>query len=65
MQRRADNLRTFRNALRGSNMNLVSTIGMVVGYVLVAIPEPTTTVIGLAMLMYGAYKSGWLGKGSV
>lgn len=36
--------------------------GFAVGMVLVLIPEPVTTALGLAIAGFSAYKAGWLGK---
>ena len=36
--------------------------GIVVGLILVVIPEPTTSLVGLAIIGYSAYRAGWLGK---
>lgn len=41
---------------------LNAVVGMGVGLVLVVIPEPTTTITGLGIVAYSAYKAGWLGK---
>jgi len=45
--------------------SLNSMIGLAVGYVLAVIPEPVTTVLGLAIMGFSAYKAGWLGKGGI
>lgn len=37
-------------------------IGFIVGFILLIIPEPSTSVIGLAIMAYSAYRAGWLGK---
>lgn len=37
-------------------------LGMIVGVVLIVIPEPSTSVVGLAIVAYSAYRAGWLGK---
>ena len=37
-------------------------LGMIVGLGLIVIPEPSTTIIGLGIVTYSAYKAGWLGK---
>lgn len=37
-------------------------IGMGIGLILIIIPEPSTTAIGLGMVGFTAYKSGWVGK---
>ena len=44
-------------------MSLGSVVGMIVGMILIVIPEPTTTVIGLGIVAYTAFSMGWLGKG--
>lgn len=36
--------------------------GLIVGLILVVIPEPATTVLGLAIMAYSAYRAGWLGS---
>jgi hypothetical protein len=36
--------------------------GLIVGFILVIVPEPTTTVLGLGIIAYSAYRAGWLGK---
>ena len=46
-------------------MNLGAMVGMVIGVIFIVIPEPATTVIGLGMVAFTAYKQGWLGKGGV
>lgn len=43
-------------------MNAGNIIGMAVGVILIIIPEPSTTVIGLGIVAYTAYSMGWLGK---
>ena len=37
-------------------------LGMIVGFILIVIPEPSTSLIGLAIVAYSAYKAGWLGR---
>lgn len=37
-------------------------LGMIVGLILILMPEPSTTLIGLAIVAYSAYKAGWLGR---
>lgn len=37
-------------------------LGLIVGFVLVIIPEPSTSLIGLAIMAYSSYRAGWLGK---
>ena len=44
------------------SLNFSSILGMVAGLILVLIPEPSTTAIGLGMLAFTAYKIGWMGK---
>ena len=44
------------------SLNFSSLLGMVVGVILVVIPEPATTAIGLGILAFTAYKIGWMGK---
>ena len=43
-------------------MNLTYIIGFVVGLILIVIPEPSTTAIGIGISGYTAYKMKWLGK---
>lgn len=43
-------------------MKLNTLLGVIFGVVLIVIPDPSTTVIGLGIVAYSAYKSGWLGK---
>jgi len=45
--------------------SLNSILGLGVGFVLVIIPEPVTTALGLAIMGFSAYKAGWLGKGGI
>lgn len=40
--------------------NFDKMIGFVVGFILVIIPEPSTTIIGLAIMAFTAYKMGWM-----
>ena len=44
-------------------MSLGSVIGMIVGIILIVVPEPATTAIGLGIVGFTAYSMGWLGKG--
>lgn len=44
-------------------MKLTQIIGFTVGLILIVIPEPSTTLLGLAIVGYTSYKMGWLGKG--
>lgn len=44
------------------SLTFSSLLGMVIGLVLVVIPEPATTAIGLGILAFTAYKIGWMGK---
>ena len=44
-------------------MGASQIIGMGVGLVLIVIPEPATTIIGLGIVTYTAFAMGWLGKG--
>jgi hypothetical protein len=37
-------------------------LGIIVGLILILIPEPSTSLIGLAIIAYSAYRAGWLGK---
>ena len=37
-------------------------LGIIVGVVLIVIPEPTTSALGLGVVGYSCYKAGWLGK---
>ena len=37
-------------------------LGLIVGFILIVIPEPSTSLIGLAIMTYSAYRAGWLGK---
>lgn len=46
-------------------MNIGSGMGIIFGVILIVIPEPSTTIIGLGIVTYSAYKMGWLGKGGV
>ena len=43
----------------------MNIVGMIFGFLLVVIPEPTTTILGLGIMAFTAYKMGWLGKSSV
>ena len=43
-------------------MKLTYIIGFVVGTIMIVIPEPSTTAIGLGIVAWTAYKIGWLGK---
>ena len=43
-------------------LNFSSLLGMAFGLVLIVIPEPATTAIGLGILAFTAYKIGWMGK---
>lgn len=36
--------------------------GIIIGFILVIVPEPTTSVLGLGIIGYSAYRAGWLGK---
>lgn len=36
--------------------------GLIVGFILVVVPEPATTVVGLGIICYSAYRAGWLGR---
>lgn len=45
-------------------MSAGKAVGMVVGFILIVIPEPATTIIGLGIVTYTAFSMGWLGKGS-
>ena len=36
--------------------------GIVVGLILIVIPEPSTTILGAGIVAYSAYKAGWFGK---
>lgn len=44
------------------SLTFSSLLGMVIGLVLVVIPEPATTAIGLGILAFTAYKIGWMGR---
>ena len=44
------------------NINFNAVAGMVVGLVLIIIPEPATTITGVGVVGYSAHKAGWLGK---
>lgn len=35
--------------------------GLIVGLILVVVPEPATTALGLGIMAYSAYRAGWLG----
>jgi hypothetical protein len=41
--------------------SISSLIGFGVGFILVIIPEPATTILGLGMMAFTAYKAGWMG----
>ena len=43
-------------------MKFSSLLGFIVGVILIVIPEPSTTAIGLGIVGFSAYKMGWLGK---
>lgn len=36
--------------------------GILLGIILVVIPEPSTTILGAGIIAYSAYKAGWFGK---
>jgi len=36
--------------------------GIIVGMILIVIPEPSTTILGVGIVAYSCYKAGWLGK---
>lgn len=41
---------------------LLSIAGFVMGGILVFIPDPITTILGLGIMGFTAYKMGWIGK---
>lgn len=43
-------------------MKLNNLLGFGVGIVLIVVPEPSTTILGLGIAGYSAYKAGWVGK---
>lgn len=42
--------------------SFLNLLGFGVGLVLAIIPEPVTTLLGLSIATFSAYKMGWLGK---
>lgn len=36
-------------------------VGMGVGLILIIIPEPATTAVGLGIVVFTAFQMGWLG----
>ena len=44
-------------------MKFIHLIGFIVGIIMTITPEAFTSVIGVAIVGYTAYKIGWLGKG--
>lgn len=45
-------------------MSAGKAVGMVIGFILIVIPEPATTIIGVGIVSYTAFTMGWLGKGA-